>query len=583
MECNRRRQATDLGSRQLSHPEQPVVRELFPMMVVTADVILALTEQRPFQELLKVGLVKRLAPDAIATFISHQWLTRSHPDPDGAQLRNLQRFLRTAQRGEIKGLFSERDWTTFKAAVNPNAGGIPSKVASGRRRELSHRFSRHGPNAPDGLLSEEVAQSFLWIDYLCVPQDLPPDDDSQLRAIRSIPYYVAQSSFFIVLCPGTQHSGADELSAYQSWLRRGWCRFEVWLNVLSHQRVAPLVLTDSQAWAIGVNDFFSYYGRSRGAVVGCGEFTCCRFGHRRIDGTPAPCDRESILPLMESMWRARVREASEAQTPWLYASLRIKETHFFAQSLDAPFHATWGDGSIDDRTMMDNDGTPELVLERIEADILAGQLPEGAQVICVAAELGDERLLEACVARGDDPMAVDSDGDSILRLACTSGSPAAVEYLLSLPSMTAEHVNTPNKTGRGPLRGGVHNERIVRDLLRCRAESAPCKAGILPLHVAARLGQDGAVRMLLAAGGPSVDAVDSRGMTALHHAAEGEGLFGCVQGRLRAMQCLLRHGASSAIRDRGGDTARDLAVRHGFRAGGDLIQDPGMRHSCWCD
>ena len=46
-----------------------------------------------------------------------------------------------------------------------------------------------------------MAQSYFWVDYLSAPQDVPLGDDSQLRAIWSIPYYIQQSSFFIVLCP----------------------------------------------------------------------------------------------------------------------------------------------------------------------------------------------------------------------------------------------------------------------------------------------------------------------------------------------------------------------------------------------
>ena len=203
------------------------------MMVVTSGVLLALRVMRPFQELLQLGLVKRLAPEAIATFISHQCLARDHPDPHGVQLRSLQLFLRTAGLGQIKDLFSEQDWNAFKSAmkIEEVSSSIRSHVLI---KEFMNEFSRHGPKVPDEVLSEELAHSFLWIDFLSVPQDVRADDDSQLRAIQSIPYYIAQRSFFIVLCPNAEHSGADELSAYESWLQLGWCRFESWSHVLRH-------------------------------------------------------------------------------------------------------------------------------------------------------------------------------------------------------------------------------------------------------------------------------------------------------------------------------------------------------------
>ena len=63
------------------------------MMVVKAEVILALQVLRPLQDLMKFGLVKRRAHKSVVTFVSHQWLARNHPDPEGLQLRVLQRFL----------------------------------------------------------------------------------------------------------------------------------------------------------------------------------------------------------------------------------------------------------------------------------------------------------------------------------------------------------------------------------------------------------------------------------------------------------------------------------------------------------
>lgn len=543
------------------------------MMVVSSDVVLALDLLRPYEELLKLGLVKRLAAAAISTFISHQWLARSHPDPQGEQLRTLQRFLQKAGHGQIKDLFSERDWSAFKSGVQakePHDKLVRERMW--RLRELADGFSRYGPNAPDEWCSEELAHSFLWIDYVSVPQALQAHDDGQWRAISSIPYYVAQSSFFVILCPSAQHSCRDELYAYHSWLERGWCRFEMWANILSPQRVVPLVLTDLRAWTIGINDFLYHYGLHRGAVVGCGQFTCCTFSHKRFDGTPVPCDRDSLVSLMESMWCSRVRQASQAGMRWLYGNLKIKETQFFAMSLDAPFHATWGDGSVDD-------ATPKRVLERIETDLLAGRIPDAFSVIGIAAELGDERLLKACVARGDDPNWIDEDGDSVFRLACRSGSFEAVEYLLSLPSMTVEHINLPDVKGRSALRSSVRNQRIVRLLLQSRACPKPCNEGMNPLHVAARLGQDGVVRVLLGMGGISADAVDLRGMTALHHAAEGEGLYGSTAGRIQAIECLLFHGASSTMLNRDGETAYDVALRSSLQAAVDLIC-AGSQRAC---
>jgi len=74
----------------------------------------------------------------------------------------------------------------------------------------------------DELLDIEL----VWIDYLCVPQD---NEETQLFAINSLPFYVRQCSAFMVLIGEAgiinMTVGLDEASweVYQS---RGWCRLE---------------------------------------------------------------------------------------------------------------------------------------------------------------------------------------------------------------------------------------------------------------------------------------------------------------------------------------------------------------------
>lgn len=547
------------------------------MMVVASEEVLTMTVLRSFEELMASGHVMRRRPDSIVTFVSHQWLSRHHPDPDSVQLRSLQRFLKARGRDQVRSLFSEDDWATFTTGRSGRGPGHRWFA------DMADGFGRHGDGTPDELLSTKLEKSFVWVDYLSVPQDIEANNDSQARAIDSIQFYIEQSSFFVVLCPSAQHAETGELCDYDSWLQRGWCRFEAWCNVLSRRPVVPLVLTEAPCvWTIGIDHFFRLCGQTRLAVVGCGEWTCCQYCHTLPDGTPTRCDQDSVLPILESMWLSKISEAKESQNQWMYGVLRMIETQLFVRSPDMPFRASWGKGSTDLVA-------PDLVLERIEADFGSGHLPNDFSINVLAAGLGDERLLQACVERGNDPTIVDHSGDSCLQTACASGSIAAVEYMLSLPGMTVDHINRHSKkSSYTPLHEGVLNEQIVGVLLRYRADPAPRnRCGATPLHVAAKYGQEGAVRMLLAAGAP-VDALDSRGRTALHVAAEGIKMLGRRPGRLRALQCLLEHGASPCILDSECFTAVDVAARNGFQAAVDLIYGSTRagrvrlkRH--WCD
>merc|ERR1740123_832423 len=155
--------------------------------------------------MVKQSLVKPLEPSEIAVFVSHQWLGRSHPDPDGTQLRSLQRFMRAAAVKETKDFFSPSDWETLKGGTNPRKS---NRVAS-FRSDIADAFSRYTPETDDDVVASELAASFIWLDYFSVPQMVASDDSSQMRAVYSIPYYVLHSSFFFVLCPRVQHVDTD--------------------------------------------------------------------------------------------------------------------------------------------------------------------------------------------------------------------------------------------------------------------------------------------------------------------------------------------------------------------------------------
>ena len=103
-----------------------------------------------------------------AAFVSHQWLSRTHPDPDFEQMRVLQDALRRVlySRGSIFPNYFTEAWV-------PGFRGI------------SHEEFQARP-------------LFIWCDYVSVPQQACSE---QANAIRSIPGYVAACRFFFALCP----------------------------------------------------------------------------------------------------------------------------------------------------------------------------------------------------------------------------------------------------------------------------------------------------------------------------------------------------------------------------------------------
>jgi len=152
----------------------------------------------------------------------------------------LDRFIPHEQALEKKMLAllanSEKfcEWTVKHMDDDKQAQEV--KVARDELMFLSHRW--RGPQGvphPDcdkdsklkqvqNLLQKEEFQNvkFIWMDYLCVPQD-KENKEMQMRAIQSLPHYVKCCDHFVVLsCDESIHKEGT-FDVYKS---RGWCRLE---------------------------------------------------------------------------------------------------------------------------------------------------------------------------------------------------------------------------------------------------------------------------------------------------------------------------------------------------------------------
>lgn len=548
------------------------------MMVVRVGTLLGMTILQPHEEMRKRNRVEVRSPKSIVIFVSHQWLARSHPDPDSVQLQCLQRFLVTVGQGQIQSLFSKNGWIAFKDGV---AEMEEHGLSGACRKSVKSCFQRR--DAPEQLLVWELASSFFWIDYICIPQehDVTGEDDSQLRAILSIPWYVEQSSFFFVLCPSAKHRDTKEVCDYRSWQQRGWCRFEKMVDILSRHRAASLILTEARVQPFDPAGYIEH-GMKRGNAPGCGAFSCCSLGHCLPDGTSIACDKDIVLGVLREMWTTKIDEMSDMDNEWAFVYFKVMETQLFVRSLEEPFRATWASFAVADDMALglqqekeeeeDNIASEELVLQRIDEDISTGLMDRVA--IHIAASLGDERLLQACIDRGDDPLAATDQGVTALQHACASGSTAAVGHLLSHPAISLEHADalTEDLQNSAMHRAAAPGHvGVVEALLRFRASpTPPLMNGRTPLHRAARHGHAAVVRVLLGAGAPT-DAQDLEGATAMHLAAGGGSEWASERCLAEVVQCLKEHGASTAIQDEEGLTAEGVALRGRFETMAELI------------
>ena len=198
---------------------------LYPMYAMSIDNVLQLQKFQPHQEMLEAGKLTLVTPGVETIFVSHQWLSYQHPDPEGMQLRCLQRVLQRLASGEVD---VEND---FKQQIY-----------------LQERGRR-----PKGWWKKKMANMHIWLDFMCMPQlssvqderacevQLPSspgnkrsfvqdhshcagDEAEQLlKAVESLPAYIEMSRLMLVLVPTDKHRDRlDEVVDWCSWRRRGW-------------------------------------------------------------------------------------------------------------------------------------------------------------------------------------------------------------------------------------------------------------------------------------------------------------------------------------------------------------------------
>ena len=166
----------------------------FPMYTVPLSALLGMTKLEPHEELkARDALVEFKRTMGRAAFVSHQWLTPSHPDPDCKQMKILQEALKHAMTNlKFIPLDKETEVMDFHAKPLPTSK----------------------------LFSEPL---FFWYDYFSCPQD-PCNSLKLSHGIASIPAYVHECSFFFALVPVL--GSLEHLIAPSTWHARGWCRFE---------------------------------------------------------------------------------------------------------------------------------------------------------------------------------------------------------------------------------------------------------------------------------------------------------------------------------------------------------------------
>ncbi|CAE7585047.1 ASB2 [Symbiodinium sp. CCMP2592] len=278
--------ALELHAKSLS--EDNGAEMLFPMYTVAVETLLRMTAVQPHEELKARGELVEFedSADQTAGFVSHQWMTQHHPDPECEQLKVLQ------------GAFVHLLGT---------GGYVPVDL-------VTEAFVPGAKRIPKSIF--QTSSLVVWYDYFSVPQlekrytcgADDKDGSQQARAINSIPAYVARCKLFLALCP-TLKSDSKVIGA-MTWTQRGWCRVERAARELSPDSTWILIQSSSCLEVVGGATSFPT------GPVGEGNFSNEE-------------DRQKLAPVMRNIvMRKMMHCLKTSDFPGFRRQLNLQSVHF---------------------------------------------------------------------------------------------------------------------------------------------------------------------------------------------------------------------------------------------------------------
>jgi len=255
-----------------------VFKTSYPMYLISVKNLLKLERLIPHQQAKDQGLVTEYSAETVGKVIgvSHQWLGRSEPDPNGDHLQTLQGLLRSM----ISGRFSSIEYHWLHALTF----GLPA---------IKPKWK------------QVLAESYIWIDYVSLPQcNVHGPVDALTRqhvaqAIQSIPAYMERCSMLWVLAPTCQHKDTGEICNYATWRSRGWCRAEMLACTLAPTHIPCVVCT-----GVTATPFMVHLCDAGKMSLSEASFGCCELGHK-FNGQTLACDKEKVHSVLRKMLQAK--------------------------------------------------------------------------------------------------------------------------------------------------------------------------------------------------------------------------------------------------------------------------------------
>jgi len=529
----------------------------FPVYALPVSDFQQLTTMRPHEEALRLEQLLIPDVDIIMHFISHEWLSFSHPDPDCVQLQLMQRIFIEFMEGRARSFFSDSHWESFQKGV--------STSTSERLRTMESSFADR-LTSEETMIPDHVADGCVWLDYHSIPQDLR-NTEAFDSAVQSIPHYVERTDYFWICAPRATHKDLQVERNFYTWRQRGWCRMEEVTNLFSKTSKLPLVVTNSENIAsAGFMDLMAYLLGHPARSVARGGFSCCRIGHERRlpDGTlqKISCDKEALAPVLSSLLQSFYdNNSGESQSFKSLVCLSITEDVLDGMDLKLPYYL------LDKRKAI----TTDDFLEAFDFDSLQDLDEAGFTPLMWAIFGANFETVKTILESDPDALYVRSDHNASAIQYAVHKPPHQFKELLSyIPAdKAAEELSNVSLSGYTAVdraaRLGFHEN--LRSLLEMTANPHAVRKdnGCTPLLSACVQGYPLCCQALLDFSA-DVHSVTHLGQTGLHLAAEQLTMVGNpdLNARLEVLRLLLKADADPSRLDSSGCTALQVAQRSGF-------------------
>ncbi|CAE8628967.1 unnamed protein product, partial [Polarella glacialis] len=301
----------------------PALSFNFPMKCVRVMTFMEFDVMPSYGQLLEKDLFIEPSDNARVHFISHEWLSGRHPDPDSNQLRRMQGVFLEILAGRSEKLFSPDDWITFSKGTS--IGSQRSQLAAAESAQRSDTIT-------EDIFKQDIKEGLVWLDWSSIPQVREVAKDrveqilkDQMAAIHSIGAYLDRCSYFWILAPTAIHKDQKTVRDFSTYRTRAWCRWEEWVNLLSSSSMMPLVVTEAPRIVTYSSLAFVLDNAGRPERGPCsGILSCCSAGHSISIGgerKSIPCDKISMQSVLEKLYSAKMESLANSLLVYNYTLL----------------------------------------------------------------------------------------------------------------------------------------------------------------------------------------------------------------------------------------------------------------------